>query len=342
LCRILANREVTRVAAVAANRAHSTDSGAYGAPTPTLTRLGCMNAAASASHRGPSDMKRHETFFTFFHGAGLTPLEWACMRSFVDRGHRLLVFCYQEVEVPAGVSLTSAEEILPQHELFFYRESPGAFSDIFRYALLFKFGGWWVDTDVLCLSELIPACQYAWAPEEPGALNGAILRFPRRDPKLEELRREATKRAPTMKDWGTVGPHLLTELLPKSPPCDHFGSQHDFYPLHWLQSHFPWCPEFLEETRSACSASVFLHFWNSVVQMMGIDKRLAPPRGSFMSELYRGCPPALNATEIDQRTMRVSITQFLRQGWAVEWCEKRLKIDPARLLPRDIGTHGEH
>jgi len=285
-------------------------------------------------------MRRHETFFTFFHGARLSPLEWVCMRSFVDRGHRLLVFCYHGVEVPAGVSLADAEEIQPEDQLFLYRESPSAFSDIFRYALLFKYGGWWVDTDVLCLSELIPVCRYAWAPEEPGALNGAILRFPRADPTLEELRHEATKRASMMQDWGTIGPHLLTELLPESPPDGHFGSRHDFYPLHWLQSHFPWCPEFASETRRACAASVFLHFWNSVVQIMGIDKRLATPRGSYMSELYRGCPSALDATEVDLTTMRASVTRFLRQGWAVEWCEKRLKIDVERLLPREIGTHG--
>lgn len=278
-------------------------------------------------------MRRHETFFTFFHGPALTPLEWVCARSFIEKGHRLVLFCYQNVDVPAGVSLADASEFLPQDQLFFYRNSPSAFSDIFRYALLYKLGGWWVDTDILCLSELIPDCDYAWAPEEPGALNGAVLRFPRRDPKLEELRQEATRRAPTMQEWGAAGPHLLTELLPETPPAGHFGSQQSIYPLHWLQSHFPWCPEFLERTQAACTGSTFLHFWNSVVEMMGIDKRLTPPRGSFMSELYLHCPHAAETAEIDLNAMRVRIREFLAQEWAVDWCRNRLKIDPESILP---------
>jgi hypothetical protein len=48
--------------------------------------------------------------------------------------------------------------------VFFYgdragigRGSVSAFSNLFRYYLLHQMGGWWVDADVVCLSECVPA-----------------------------------------------------------------------------------------------------------------------------------------------------------------------------------------
>src|SRR4051812_37214979 len=109
---------------------------------------------------------KHETFNTFWHGRELSPLHWACLKSFPDRGHRLRVFAYGAVDLPPGVEQEDARQVMPESELFEFSESFSAFSNVFRYKLLLEQGGWWTDTDVFCQSEEIPDCTHAWAPED--------------------------------------------------------------------------------------------------------------------------------------------------------------------------------
>jgi hypothetical protein len=55
-------------------------------------------------------------------------------------------------KVPEGVTLRDAVEILPEQEIFQHVNGSWApFSDWFRFALLYKEGGLWVDTDIICL-----------------------------------------------------------------------------------------------------------------------------------------------------------------------------------------------
>ena len=68
-------------------------------------------------------------------------------------------------------------------------------ADIFRYHLLYKYGGWWVDTDVYCLTGNLPVQPYAWAEQEPGVLNNAILKFPKGDALCGELLAAALARS---------------------------------------------------------------------------------------------------------------------------------------------------
>jgi len=59
--------------------------------------------------------------------------------------------------VPEGVTVRDASEILPAERMFrcpsgtLNEGSLSGFSNLFRYTLLQRIGGWWVDTDVCCL-----------------------------------------------------------------------------------------------------------------------------------------------------------------------------------------------
>jgi mannosyltransferase OCH1-like enzyme len=69
---------------------------------------------------------------------------------------------------------------MPRAELARTTREPGAitsFADVFRYELLHRHGGWWVDTDVYCLTDELPKGERVWAEQEPGLLNNAILKF---------------------------------------------------------------------------------------------------------------------------------------------------------------------
>src|SRR3954467_14258102 len=86
----------------------------------------------------------------------LSPVEQLCLKSFVAKGHNVHLYTYDAIEnVPQGVTLQDAAQILPPSQIFRNRRGRGkgslaGFSDLFRYKLLLDKGGWWVDTDVFC------------------------------------------------------------------------------------------------------------------------------------------------------------------------------------------------
>jgi hypothetical protein len=92
-------------------------------------------------------------------GPELPSAHAACIASFLRVGHPFELFVYGEVRgVPPGVLLRRAEDIVPSSRVFRYGEIAGkgvgglsGFSNLFRYALLVKEGGYWADTDEFCL-----------------------------------------------------------------------------------------------------------------------------------------------------------------------------------------------
>lgn len=80
-------------------------------------------------------------------------MEKLCLSSFLKNGHAVHLYSYEEIpDVPKGVISKDAEEIIPKN-MFDYRTfiNNGTFADYFRYKLLFDRGGWWVDTDLICI-----------------------------------------------------------------------------------------------------------------------------------------------------------------------------------------------
>ncbi|MBK9199814.1 capsular polysaccharide synthesis protein [Candidatus Skiveiella danica] len=72
-------------------------------------------------------------------------------------GFTARVYSYRSLKIPPGAVLCDAATVLPARELRRYTqggspENLAAFSDAFRYRLLRSQGGWWFDTDVICLA----------------------------------------------------------------------------------------------------------------------------------------------------------------------------------------------
>lgn len=271
-----------------------------------------------------------DVFNMFWHGRSLSPLELACMQSFVAHGHRLRVFAYEELSLPLGVECIDAREILPYERLFIFKESPSAFTNIFRYKLLFEQGGWWVDTDVLCRTSDLPACDYYWAEQQPGQLNGAVLKFPKSATLCGRLLELSEERAPRLKHWGQLGPVLLTEVLQEVRPEKHSGFTEDAYPLHWLEPHFFWLPEFAPAVQRRTSRSTFVHLWHSVFARMGINVECQAPAGSYLDTVYAAYhvsapKPASESSD------RGGIVQFLQQDWVANTWRHELGRDMVDL-----------
>ncbi|MDW8259195.1 MAG: glycosyltransferase, partial [Gammaproteobacteria bacterium] len=78
------------------------------------------------------------------------------------------------------MQLADAAEILPRTAIFTHRRtgSLGPFADWFRYRLLHRYGGIWVDTDVVCLRPFDDAEPIVFGWEDARYVNTAVLGLP--------------------------------------------------------------------------------------------------------------------------------------------------------------------
>lgn len=253
----------------------------------------------------------------FWHGGKLPIYAWPCINSFIDHGHEVRLYAYEPLEVPPGVVTADARAVLPLSEVKTY---PGfeAFADAFRYALLFREGGWWADVDVLCLTDQLPEAPYAWAEEEAGVINNAILKFPKGDPLMAQLATRARVLAQHPNPWGATGPHLLSEAVRSFQPSEKAGSMSAFYPLHWLDAPYLLLPKYRKAIRQRIKDAMFLHLWASTLKAVGMDLTVQPPPGSFMQELLAGYRFERPSTLRSRATLRGSIRRYYRQSWVAD------------------------
>lgn len=97
----------------------------------------------------------------FYQGEKITKLELLTAVSFLKNNHQFNLFTYDtniKKFFPKEVNIINANEIMEESKMFVYegrgdcvRGSISGFSDIFRYYILYKVGGWYVDMDVTCL-----------------------------------------------------------------------------------------------------------------------------------------------------------------------------------------------
>ena len=128
------------------------------------------------------------TVQTLWIGPVLSSVEHLSLTSFLENGHEVHLFVYENVQgVPDGVTILDAKDVLPSHEIFTVRNSYAIFADWFRWELLFKKGGYWVDTDVICLKPFSFDDEIVFGLENSTTANIAVLRFPKEHPLSRSL-----------------------------------------------------------------------------------------------------------------------------------------------------------
>ena len=311
--------------------------------------------------RRNSNMSDETTINMFWQGPPVPPLVWACMRSFVHHGHRVRVFSYSSLVVPAGVTLEDAHDVHPSRNVLDNHPAIAQHADIFRYHLLYKYGGWWVDTDVYCLTGNLPVQPYAWAEQEPGVLNNAILKFPKGDALCGELLAAALARSSgglgqlreairvwradvrnwraakgllkKQLGWEDLGPKLVTEVLGRRQNIQRGGSQSTFYPWHWLEASFAWLPRTRLLLENRQRGAQFLHFWSYALRSMGVDLYKDPPTDSLLAYIIRGCPNRVTSDAYNHLVTERAICAYMRQGSLRDKWKTIFMGDPLDLFP---------
>ena len=123
-------------------------------------------------------------------GDKLSNLEILSIKSFILNGHPYHLHVYNDIKnIPEGVILEDANKIVPEKDIFYAPGSNGrpgslgAFSDYFRFKMMQETGGYWVDTDIVCIRPFDFKDPYVFASEnthrgEQEATSG-IQKFPK-------------------------------------------------------------------------------------------------------------------------------------------------------------------
>nr|WP_306254804.1 glycosyltransferase [Ornithinimicrobium cryptoxanthini] len=248
----------------------------------------------------------------------MTRVEQLSLSSFVAQGHKVHLHCYDEPHgVPPDVTVTDASSTIPEGEIFYYggrssyagRGSIAGFADWFRYEVLHKHGGIWVDTDMVCLQpfRFDSASVFGW--ESRLRINIAVLGLPAGDPlarwmadlcispnrivpydtlvrvreKLKRRLLEGNKRANVQ--WGELGPSGFTQA------AEHLGRtrealpEHVFYSIRdveWRKSYEPLTVEIEKVIHGAYG----IHLWNELSRRdAGFNKNGHHP-GSLFEDLW--------------------------------------------------------
>jgi hypothetical protein len=226
-------------------------------------------------------------FQSFWFGSDLPAYQRLAAQSFIDFGFRYTLYSYQKFDVPNGVDLRDAREILPEDRVFFCgaHGSVSAFSDLFRYHLLHEVGGWWIDADVVCLSEKVPEADIFLGWESEEWIASAILKVPKHHRFARDLR-DAAERAGTNIAWGQIGPHLVTRLAKEHGLLDLVSPQATSFPVQWMDALHLLIPQRRDQIRQQVKNAPFLHIWNEMLRRAVVFTWMAPPPGSFIAELF--------------------------------------------------------
>jgi Alpha 1,4-glycosyltransferase conserved region len=142
-------------------------------------------------------------------------------------------------------------------------------------------GGWWVDTDVLCLSADVPADELVLGWENETTIGSAVMRFPPRHPVIAAANEFwiANRQVPT---WGHTGPRLVTRLVKELGFAERAAPVKVLYPIGWEDALAPFDPGRRDEVEALTQNRPFLHLWNSSLFFMSVGRDLLAPRGSYL------------------------------------------------------------
>ncbi|MGR6979846.1 glycosyltransferase [Testudinibacter sp. P27/CKL/0425] len=229
-------------------------------------------------------------------GDSISRLEYLCMQSFIANGHPVHLYIYRPIKnLPKKVICFDANEIVPENKIFRHKGSYAGFSDFFRWKLLIEKGGYYCDTDMLCIHPLNFDEPNIVGMESHNSVNAAFIRLSPNHPlalemldcalnpnKIKPYDTRRLKRKKLLKKitfdnnqigWGeTAGPRALTRAI-QYMGINSNVSLKDFtyfYPID--------CGNFNSLFNTTLSNEKLyknthtVHLWNEMLRRGGIDK----------------------------------------------------------------------
>jgi hypothetical protein len=246
----------------------------------------------------------------------LSYLEQLCLKSFVDAGHKVVLYHYGPLEnVPEGIELGDANDFLPQTNFLQHERtgSPALHSDLFRYKMLEKSDNViWADTDAYCMRPFETKTGHYFGWESDKHINGGVLGLPKDSDalkalleftsdefsipsyygekyqaELEQKKAEGTPVHASEQPWGVWGPHAVSHFLHQTGEEKYAFPQEVLYPFTFkdrrimLKRDVDVSPYVTDKTTS-------VHLYGRRMRMRLIEKEGgAPHPKSFLASLLR-------------------------------------------------------
>jgi mannosyltransferase OCH1-like enzyme len=223
-------------------------------------------------------------------GPELSLMERLSIASFLQNGHEYHLYVYNELKnIPAGTVIKDANEILSSSRIFQYKHQKtyAGFANFFRYKLLLERGGWWADTDVICLKPFDFSEEHVFATEMCRGLEvvtSGIIKAPIGGEAMGYAWEVCQTKNPESLVWGETGPKLMGEAVREFSLEKYIMPHHVFCPLGYLDWHRVLEPE-TEVTLDATSYAI--HLWNQCWRDANQDKSAHYPDNCLYEQLKR-------------------------------------------------------
>ena len=274
-------------------------------------------------------------------GPRLTWIELLSLRSWLEHGHRVTLWCYDSIEgIPDGVYTAAAAEILPKTAIIRHRKtgSVAPFANRFRYHLLRRGPTTWLDADIVLLRPLSHAAPYLFGWETPTSINNAVMRLPPESPVLDDLIQLTGARAPVpgwwplkkklyqrgaalvgrhkrAEDlaWGTFGPAALTHCVSTRHLLGQALPIEAFYPINWTETSLFFATPDAVSSRLT-EKTIGVHLWsNSITNGPNgqIRRNTLPPEKSWLGAMWKHYGVGADAARsCDLETRTISSVPF--------------------------------
>ena len=242
-------------------------------------------------------------------GGALTNLERMCINSFIKNGHEFHLYIYDNVEgIPLGATIKDGNDIIDEKEIFTYTDpehngSYSAFSNWFRYKMLYELGGYWVDMDMVCLKPFDFEGDYLFSSEKVYGnhpelvdgvhLNAGVIKVPKHS-ELMKYCWDKTQEIGKNIVWGQIGPKLLRSAVYKFNLQNHLQLPNVFCPIHYGETKTlveqSWSNDYGKQIawqrpfdlENECYG---LHLWNECWRTNGLDKNGSYPKDTLYEKL---------------------------------------------------------
>jgi len=229
-------------------------------------------------------------------GGPLSNIELLSIRSFLRHGHEYWLYSYDpSLAVPAGCRLVDANRILPESAIFRYADKAGPgrgsvapFANLLRYRMMYQTGGWWADTDVICLRPLRFSAALQFGYENHEIIGCSVLRSAKGCPVMRKLYEIALAMGQDL-SWGETGPRLVTGVLMHLGLAKNAHPPEVFYPVPFPDWQAPIVTQLRDAVLRATQNAYTLHLWNEAYRRAAINKFAPFQPGTFLDLVDRQC-----------------------------------------------------
>ena len=223
-------------------------------------------------------------------GPELSVMEQLSVASFLNNGHEYHLYVYDEVKnIPHATVIRDGNEILDASRIFQYKHSPSyaGFANFFRYKLLMERGGWWADTDVVCLKPFDFVQEHVFATEmfqQSEVITSGVIKARVGSEVMAYAWETCESKNPESLVWGETGPKLMDHAVRKFSWEKYRVPPHVFCPYGYQD----WRKVLEPDGGMMVGAGTYaIHLWNEKWRESQQDKNASYPYNCMYEQLKR-------------------------------------------------------